>query len=133
VNDNVRLNRGEALSRILNGLSAGPRSIEELARSLNLGQNQVAPAVYRLVKQGRVCEVRREGRTVFYERLAGEAQIEEAARSRAILAGLGALAGVDAALAKAKTERTVMLEELERLREENARLRRAVKDMAGRL
>jgi hypothetical protein len=133
MNDIIRLNRGEALNRVLNGLSAGPRSIEELTSSLNLRQNQVAPAVYRLVKQGRVREVRREGRTAFYERLAGEMQIEEAARSRAALTGFGALAGVEAALAKAKTERAAMLEELERLREENARLRRAVKDMAGRL
>ena len=126
-----QLGRGEALSVALGALNEGAFTIPELCMRTGYRDNQIGAAIYRLVKTGRVKVTRREGRTNWYERVSGEEQMQNHAIIRApkhtILDKVLTLLGQFEEQSKAEAQ------ELGRVREENARLRKAMKELAAKL
>ena len=118
MSEKKQLGRGEALT------------ISELSARTGYRDNQIGAAIYRLVKRGRVKVARREGRTSWYERVTGEEQAQNHAIIRAPRSTI--LDRVLTLLKQFETQQKEEVAELGRVREENARLRKAMKELAAK-
>ena len=126
-----QLGRGEALSVALGALNDGTFTIPELCMRTGYRDNQIGAAIYRLLKTGRVKVARREGRTSWYERVTGEEQAQNHAIIRAPRSTI--LDRVLTLLGQFEAQQKEEAVELGRVREENARLRKAMKELAAKL
>lgn len=128
-----RAARGELIGRILNALNGCTLSIPEIASKTGIPAASTGAVVYRMLKDGRVREARREGRSAFFERVPAEERMIITARQAAAAGPAELFTKLKAEMDKAMLAVGELVAENGRLRAENDLLRRAHKDLAAKL
>lgn len=125
--------RGSAVAMALTALNDGRATIKQISERTGQEPHKAGAALYRLVKQGRVRKAGADSSTreTFFERVPGDEQAEVRAVIRAPRSTI--LDRVLNLLGQMEAHQKEEALELGRLREENARLRRSLKELAGKL